>query len=1150
MKIKELHLRNIASIEKADINFENGLNDAVTGQPSPIFLISGDTGTGKSVLLDGISMALFKNTPRLKDVSEKTNNRFIANNGEPLDIFSLKQYTRLGISEKDDCYSELVFDGNDGLEYTVRLSLGMKRKNKKGADGQYLLDFQDIKWRLRCGNEEWDKEADIKPRIDEAIGLTFEQFNRMAMLAQGQFANFLCGKKDERTAILEQLTNTEQFTRYGTAIQSLFSKAKEEKKTAEALVAEMEKSIGNIDEDTLKQQVEEHESRHKGLKAKAEQADFLLQLLRKLEEAKSVKAAAEGQLAQLQETLDSEEYKQKKQLVSFWDTTEKMRREYLNLLSERAKTEEQTNRAESLKQQLHTLSDNLEGRIQQNHHTAEGLKKVADWLDERLPYDELFANSGTITTKMDNLHDTQDHIQEVSTEISKENGRKPLLEKELDDAIKEESLAEKTLTAKDQEILKKQSERDGLHPEQLNKDIEQATTELSQLQDLQHITAEYRKSQAEEAKLATEIDEGAVESETLNVAKEQAQKRYENAKNKETEALTRYSVMSSSVDETLTELRRRLKHTDQCPLCGQSLENHHFEEVDFQKILTPLEKERQQAESERKEAEKLFNEAQKKASGQEAKVKELQKRQTEQTENLKKLEDSIHKAVTPLSLTFDDSLNTQIQNRTNELQVRQNSLKDKQKQAEDLQLLINQLQKEKTALADDKNQKTQKVSNCKIEIGKLTTHLQSLETQLKNHQKSEEDLTSELDQWLNSYSTEWKNDIQQMSERLKKEAADYLRRKEKLKEEERKLKDAEQVCAELSTIRKNILAIFPDWEAPATPQPSDIQEAAFKEKWQHLKTQASILNNEQITTQNNLRNHEETLNHFYQENNSSETALAGLIAQENEIGKARNSLTGINNDISLQQNTITVSRKTIEEILTRPDLDEENLPDIEELESHKKEIEAEKEEALTQANSAKEKLNLLSQQKTRQTELETKCKEAVKKFNLWSNINNRFGGKRFRTLVQSHILKPLLNNANIYLTKITDRYTLTCSEENDQLAILVLDRYNKNEIRSATVLSGGERFMISLALSLALSSLNRPDLNINILFIDEGFGTLDEHCLDSVMQTLERLQDIAGQQNRRVGIISHREELIERIPTQIQVKKRGEGRSVVEITGN
>ena len=89
--------------------------------------------------------------------------------------------------------------------------------------------------------------------------------------------------------------------------------------------------------------------------------------------------------------------------------------------------------------------------------------------------------------------------------------------------------------------------------------------------------------------------------------------------------------------------------------------------------------------------------------------------------------------------------------------------------------------------------------------------------------------------------------------------------------------------------------------------------------------------------------------------------------------------------------------------------------------------------------------------------------------------------------------------------------------------------------------------MVSLALSLALSSLNKQGMNVNILFIDEGFGTLDEHSLDSVMTTLERLQDIAGQTHRRVGIISHREELAERIPVQISVVKQGEGRSRIIV---
>ena len=75
-------------------------------------------------------------------------------------------------------------------------------------------------------------------------------------------------------------------------------------------------------------------------------------------------------------------------------------------------------------------------------------------------------------------------------------------------------------------------------------------------------------------------------------------------------------------------------------------------------------------------------------------------------------------------------------------------------------------------------------------------------------------------------------------------------------------------------------------------------------------------------------------------------------------------------------------------------------------------------------------------------------------------------------------------------------------------------------------------------------------MNVNILFIDEGFGTLDERNLDSVMSTLEKLQEIAGESNRRVGIISHREELVERIPVKIEVKRKGEGRSIVELPGS
>ena len=93
--------------------------------------------------------------------------------------------------------------------------------------------------------------------------------------------------------------------------------------------------------------------------------------------------------------------------------------------------------------------------------------------------------------------------------------------------------------------------------------------------------------------------------------------------------------------------------------------------------------------------------------------------------------------------------------------------------------------------------------------------------------------------------------------------------------------------------------------------------------------------------------------------------------------------------------------------------------------------------------------------------------------------------------------------------------------------------------------------MASLSLALGFSDViqsNVGGVHLETMFIDEGFGTLDEKSLDSVMQTLEKLQEIAGQTNRRVGIISHREELEERIPVKIQVVKKGEGRSMIEVT--
>ena len=1147
MRIKELHIRNIASIEKADIDFEHGLNDAATGQSAPIFLISGDTGSGKSVLLDGIAMALYKTTPRIEGVSAKKNNEFTNRSGEGISVFSLEQYTRLGISENDECYSELRFEGNDGHDYTARLTLGMMRKMEKDAEGNRLIRHRTPSWVLQCGEKEWSKDKDIRGQVETAIGLTFQQFNRMAMLAQGQFANFLCGSKDERTAILEQLTDTEHFSRYGEAIHRLFTHAKNEKNAADALVEEITKSIGEIDETIINQQIEELTAKYHTLKKQLDETDALFQNVLQLETAKKEKLAAEEKLNLLKEHQKSEEHLQKQEFVSFWDTTENIRREYHNLLIERKKKEEHNKRSLQCQETFQTLSYELYGRVRQNQLTAEGLEKVKKWLESRAHLDELFTNAGTISTKLDMLLSTQQQIQQTAKSIGEENGQKPLLQEALERALNEEKEANKTIESKEEAINKVQREYDLLNPAQVNQNLEKTGQRLKDLQDLQHTNDDYQKYLSDlEINKKNIVAENAL-LEQLKSENSQAQKRYEEAKQKEREAATRYSVMSSSVEETLTELRNQLHKADHCPLCGQSLENHTFESVDFHQMLSPLDQERNQTQQVREKVESLFNATQKRLSGQEAKLKELQRQQSELHQHISEKETLLRNSVQTLSLTFNEQLTEQILNRIQETQEEQNKLREKQIQSEKLQADINQLQREKTALNENKAQKTQRVNDCRLAISNHEIKLNGLKQQLQDLQYTNDASVKEMDNVLSVFRPEWREHIAFCNKELKDESQSYLTRKKRYDEEVRKLQEEEQICNETQDIQTAIAKLFPDWQKKEyTPAPTSYS-VDFKSRWHDLKSKADILGNDIANTNQNLGQSEKVLNEFYHIKGIGEADFQKIIENGNMVESLRNDLKNLETDIATQQNFATLNLQKINKILSELNLPEEEIPKIEDLSVTKKETEQAKEETLTLLNNATSCIQELSKQRDKHKELENKRIQATANYNRWFLLDKYFGGNRFRTLVQTHILKPLLNNANIYLSKITDRYTLTCSEDNEQLSILVLDKYNKNEIRSATVLSGGERFMVSLALSLALSSLNRPDLNINILFIDEGFGTLDEKSLDSVMQTLERLQDIAGQQKRRVGIISHREELIERIPTQIQVKKKGEGRSVVMI---
>lgn len=165
----------------------------------------------------------------------------------------------------------------------------------------------------------------------------------------------------------------------------------------------------------------------------------------------------------------------------------------------------------------------------------------------------------------------------------------------------------------------------------------------------------------------------------------------------------------------------------------------------------------------------------------------------------------------------------------------------------------------------------------------------------------------------------------------------------------------------------------------------------------------------------------------------------------------------------------------------------------------------------------------------------------------WGRLNELIGaadGKKFRNFAQGLTFDILIHHANRQLQKLSDRYLLV-RDPTQPLELNVMDNYQAGEVRPTRNLSGGESFLVSLALALGLSHMASRNVRVDSLFLDEGFGTLDEDALDTALTALSGLQ----QSGKLVGVISHVGMLKERIATQIKVEPGPGGRSRVEGPG-
>lgn len=324
------------------------------------------------------------------------------------------------------------------------------------------------------------------------------------------------------------------------------------------------------------------------------------------------------------------------------------------------------------------------------------------------------------------------------------------------------------------------------------------------------------------------------------------------------------------------------------------------------------------------------------------------------------------------------------------------------------------------------------------------------------------------------------------------------------------------------------------------------------QKVSSAKEQLLLLQNTASAEQKRFEVIEKALNVLRQERSqllkgkSADEAEAVVAKREKELNlaleKARKEVEAVHNRLSGLQGEmkqITLAIGELQEQYKKIESPEQ-LPEI---------IKKQQEENLNiERTFSTMEARLLQQAKNKLT-VEQIAKELAEKQMIaerWAKLNKLIGsadGAKFKVIAQSYTLNLLLLHANKHLSYLSKRYKL--QQVPDTLALQVIDCDMCDEIRTVYSLSGGESFLISLALALGLSSLSSNNLKVESLFIDEGFGSLDAESLRTAMEALEQLQ----MQGRKIGVISHVQEMSERISVQVQVHKKVNGKSVLTVVG-
>jgi len=1128
MKILKINIKNLASLPEAEIDFtRKPLCDA------PLFLICGDTGAGKSTITDAICLALYGDTPRFRDAQQDD-----FDSEDSIKTHDTRNFMRKGTS---DSLARLEFLACDGNVYAAEWAA---KRSRGKVDGK----LQGVRRTLyrKTGDNDWEpvteKVDEFNKRILELTGLDFNRFVRSVLLAQNQFSKFLFAKRDDKSAILQMLTNTDIYERISKRIFDKYTNVRNELNA----IAKSLESFPVVTDDMLA------ESRGLFTKLSAESAetDKQLDLLGKKMEWKRRYDELRLQLSEKQKSHEAA-LAASNAIIDKRKSLKRMEiavREFRPIVSDISKYNDTLNFLQDKFRNVNnkyckslSLYSELKKCIQKN---SEELQQLIQQFDLMLPKQNIYDNSQTISQLIQSLVNVDRALDTQHKKVADIDTQTKSLRAAYVDEVKilgavEAKFQKAAIALQHAEQEFKAFDSEGLALRDKNnlrgREILKRASEI--FSNLDAKQAEIKEAKSKLLRLNEETASVSAEISKLD----------SNLKKLDIE----YNILDKSYNEqmlaasaNLKKMRANLVDGEPCPLCGSI--HHPYADKTEEAINSLLDSAKQMRDSKAVEISTLRN-----ALG---KLEGALKEKKSQAENLAKtaipkLEEDL-KACSAACAKVYGFYNDEFKTDFSKMEVREfmdvvdKKISVSETEVAALRSQYQTLQKTFDTARSDYDARNrehvaakEKVASIESKIAIKNTEQEGLKCNIGENTDAQRGL---LDGLRNYFA-----DIENVPEKLlilSKDTVDEAGRFVSLRTKIDEIKKYEERLGEIlanCNPMKELEGIF----AGAEMLPADgdiaieqlpnllttILEQSRMCLSQRRDAECALLSSQKKLTEkiaewnakdNTLEFGEENIYEISATPNADIESLgAEIAAVEKRLSESAQSLKDARNylEIHAQNNSLGVG-------------EDEAMTDLSAL------YEKNKEEAGLQKTKLGELKSRISQQEADIRKYGEMCgkRDAVQaEHNDWLSLSNTLGssdGKKLRNMAQVHTLRILLHNADQRLRRLTGKYRLACG--GDSLAILVEDM-EMGVRRPVTTLSGGESFMVSLALALGLSDMMQGGKGSEMLFIDEGFGTLDQQTLNSVMSMLEKLHS----QGRKVGIISHVPELEERIDARIVVRK-------------